>query len=1034
MTTKSLSYDGMHYVSLRATTELIDRKQELEKINAAIAAHGPRVVYVMGDGGLGKTRLLQEVLKVYKDKKHEEGKKPIFTNLIDLYYIEHHTPEGLATKIADHLGEENFKKYAGERARLWKSVERGTVSASEIAKQRSTMLQAFVDDLNTLSDAQPVVLVLDTAETLVYEDDELQTLLMPAREGWASVSEWLVSEFLPDLRNVIVLIAGRKESKRLAQAIETRLGARYELIALKPFDADSCEQYLRAVEEAARTENNDIAERIAQIPANLRRMMFEYSNGEPFLLALMIDYLAMSGEPLPRELADPSASLQPLSEEERKAYARAMLIQHIQTDERFRDDILRFIALTPKGMNATLLAWIQCHHQPEEAEIQAAGEKLQRLLHKDKRLSFVKIRPDDQTVFYQDEMYRLLRSVQRFSPAAAKQIYADILNYYQWRIECVQDDIRFEYEAQFPLGVQDRPIADTELAPILVENETIVRLRGQLATLQVEQVYYALQKAFFTGLEHLERYEEEAFQNNDASLWLELRDELLKYVAAAPEERHKVREYVETFSGIGWVKRSIQLGDYKKALEQIKIFRHHLAGVSYPTQYVTARLIYWEAWVLTYQGQPEKAREILSPLLDDETEEAAELDFDHWRALRLRAGVYAALGYASRAQGRFHSATTEYKKAIVLMRQLSFKAEHANALNNLSWAEAEIGHFTAAIQHCQDALALRRKDGRPFGIALSLNTLGKIETRNDQPNRARLHCETALSIFRALESNRGIGLACTALAEALRRQANLDLYSKDVSSKLLQRAQEYAEESAQIFREDVKEPLSLIEALIEVGCVHRELVRGYVVEKKQEEIDRHKRASEAAFEELVEIATDGAFKYRAVDAYVNWMWLYYYAGESEQVDKIGNSLIEEIPPEYLFVPKEAPRTPESPQSWFWVQLGKARLLYGMVHFDAYCSERAELKRKGLAAEDARPQLAAAFEDWALSLAYNRRYSDSFRDLERAVDHIYRAAKVTSYPDLVYAYQRLDDIYDTYCIPEKWQYLKKILPDMFGELV
>jgi hypothetical protein len=79
--------------------------------------------------------------------------------------------------------------------------------------------------------------------------------------------------------------------------------------------------------------------------------------------------------------------------------------------------------------------------------------------------------------------------------------------------------------------------------------------------------------------------------------------------------------------------------------------------------------------------------------------------------------------------------------------------------------------------------------------------MGLIQTSADQPHRARINCERALGIFRDLELPRGVGMACAALSEALRRMSTgtAELYTPEESAELLRRAREHASEAVDIF-------------------------------------------------------------------------------------------------------------------------------------------------------------------------------------------------------------------------------------------
>jgi hypothetical protein len=366
-----------------------------------------------------------------------------------------------------------------------------------------------------------------------------------------------------------------------------------------------------------------------------------------------------------------------------------------------------------------------------------------------------------------------------------------------------------------------------------------------------------------------------------------------------------------------------------------------------------------------------------------------------------------------------------------------YKAEHANTLNNLSWALAESGDFDDALQRCKDGLDLRIELGAGYPIALSYNTLGLIETRNDQPHRARTNCERALAIFRELEMPRGIGMASTALSEAYRRMAAVEeVYFPEEQVDLMRDAARYAKDAVAIFGpyddwpEDkrdapqVPEPARLVEALIQLGCAYRDWLRLYPsYQSLPDDPDRETltQLGERALREADQVARSQQ-PHRAVGALVNLAWLKYYARDLEDIEKVASEVQDIVRLEYIL--SKGPESPpgELDQPVYWVLLGKLHLLKGHVAFDQYSQIYEEYKEK--AQRDSDPQglvskayaaLRESAEMYTLSLAYDDLYGGGhmFRDLKGGISRIYNRFKVLNVMEMRVVAETIQNTADDY---------------------
>lgn len=97
------------------TKRLIGRTREREAIRTAIEAEGEfRVLHIIGDGGMGKTRLLEaipeEILPMCSNKDRCQ-----WGGIFDLYHTDLHTNSGIEAAIIKALAPEGFTEYRARR-------------------------------------------------------------------------------------------------------------------------------------------------------------------------------------------------------------------------------------------------------------------------------------------------------------------------------------------------------------------------------------------------------------------------------------------------------------------------------------------------------------------------------------------------------------------------------------------------------------------------------------------------------------------------------------------------------------------------------------------------------------------------------------------------------------------------------------------------------------------------------------------------------------------------------------------------------
>jgi tetratricopeptide (TPR) repeat protein len=447
-----------------------------------------------------------------------------------------------------------------------------------------------------------------------------------------------------------------------------------------------------------------------------------------------------------------------------------------------------------------------------------------------------------------------------------------------------------------------------------------------------------------------------------------------------------------------------------------------------------AELTTWETLTQLYGGLA--SLETIEQTLQSAVKELERLPVT-WRRCAALARAHNNLGYLYRMQGRHGGAIGAYAAAIPLWRAVKIEAEHANTLNNLAFARAEVGDFGTGRRQAEDALELRQKAGARLQIGLSLNTLAHIAIRSELYITARYHAGRALELLKAAQDARGCGLALTALAEAKRRFASEGPCPDEEADQLLEEAVAHAQEATDIL-ELIKEPSRQVEALIELGCAYRDRMKLWRRYRK-EGVEELAQKGVTALQRAGKLAADQGITYRQADALINEAWLHYYLEgyykfvverpdkAKEEVKEIDRCLRDVpgheqrpgmIPPQY-FITKHG--VPELDRERLIVpmlaQLGKAHLLWGQVAFNRFTDGETGA-------------LPKAIEYYTLSLAYDDMVSPAqFRDKRRGKDRIYERLKKLNPDEWQTVYKAVNDTEETYRLGRSE--MRRFLEDNFG---
>ncbi|MCK6583808.1 MAG: ATP-binding protein [Anaerolineales bacterium] len=964
------------YTGLWATPELVGRQDILEKFGRILRdpSPAPRLVFLHGVGGIGKTRLLQKVLEMARNIENCR----VAEELMDFYHIGLHTPIGLANAIFEILTPpfDSFQVYQS----AYQALNRARLSGDvvELEKQREDAIKKFEQDFRQLSAKQRIVLALDTAERVVYGlpgwSDEI-----PLAESW----NWLI-EHLPTWENVVIFTAGREEAKPAVEGMKAQKSVAVEEIEVGSFNPDESLQYFDEVAKLLEKEKDyQLAERLKNFPLDEKKRAHDYSQGRPILLSLLVDYLSFPGE------GDVEAMLREvpperLSEEDRRRYEEALL-------NRLREgelgETLLALGRVPKGADEEMLA----------ALLNIPHAEARQRLKDVRKLSVVKIRPEDQRVFLHDEMYALLqRHVYDYGYDAETQktAFEAIKKYYQIQRRRITQRLN---ELYAPVEEKGRESLNME---------ELGKVHTQYQTLLAETMYYYLRYDLGRGFRAYYRFSHEAIMARDLQMDLQLQAELLSYLSRPPApilEKDISIELILASLKVrpiarDWARSAYEHGltEGDKFIETIeKKWRSKFPVLFALAQVWTASLHIMRGAGNDYSEAESHLQEAYSLLLDEEVNQPfADLLFPDtmlWLKKAAAALAHRVHGYLKRVQGFMKDAVDEYQKAAVLLREIDLRKEMATVMNDMGFAQGEMGEWHDARSNVRDALRLGRELGPRVPVALSLNTLAAIQVHEGQYGDARENSQQALAIFRAFSYKRGIGMALVTLAEASRRYAGMipPLIPEEERIDLLRRARDYAREASALFTESGEKPRQ-VEALIEIGCACRD----WVWRLKQnpqggDDPKRLRRESEDALNKAAELAKEARLIYRYVDARVNLAWLEFYMLEVDEEVTDAHAIWKAIQSAEDAFPPDA-EMEKQPQ--VWAQKGKLLALRGHLAFRQFLLKRDHEKKttqrisKQISSE-VQSLLERAAENYALALDYNSRFAADYQGFRQAKDGI-----------------------------------------------
>ena len=354
----------------------IGREVELKEINDSIQQwNSEKIVCINGNGGVGKTRLLQEIQQQQiVALRQAPDLRLIILPITDFDNVTFHVPNAIGLKIARLLGEANFTKYIESFLDLRK-MELADLSQKRIAEESLAVNRAFANCFNVVSTEKRVVLFLDTTDSVGDLDKK------------AEVWQYLAG-ILRNAKNYLLLMAGRN-TKEIGEFLQQKFGYEIQVIQLAPLDIEASELYLQQKQ----------AQLYVNLEPDVAQKLLLLAHGRPILIDLAVEWLARN-IPIDWLIKCNLKELENLSDSERIEYQKKFELELVRHIADMRHSINRLTLLMAKiyPLDKSLLAQLFSSW---------STDKIDQQFEEAKGYIFVKTLPNGSITLH-DEMRRLV--------------------------------------------------------------------------------------------------------------------------------------------------------------------------------------------------------------------------------------------------------------------------------------------------------------------------------------------------------------------------------------------------------------------------------------------------------------------------------------------------------------------------------------------------------------------------------------------------------------------------------------------------
>ncbi len=946
----------------RRLEQPIGREAQVQRLQrlfqAVLEGGGTRVAFITGEGGIGKTFLLEHLRRRWT----EHGEALVPARIIDLYDVVNHTVEGfLESLMRAYPADDPFWNpvlAAYEEAR--RALERARLSqeARAIRAAREALLDTVFRGLSDLGRRFPLVVFLDTAERWAYQVGPQQTYWA---EAWEVLRQWLREWLRPYGRfatNLLWVMAGRPERVRRLREDLTDVqegdADRVVLVDLPPFSEDEVREFLEAYGL------EDWRDQAAQIRA--------WTQGHPLLLGLFV------------EMATRDAR----RTEDALAQGRPEDLVHLLMNTPEWMPVLPQLAVAARGLTPRHLAFMDRGEEPSAQDLAI----YRRMLEAVRDSIFVKRRvlqgPDgeEEYLFLHDEMYRWARR------AILPGLQQSVL---RWLDRLREFSARWIRRLGHELGdiyLQLAEEARTSGQEALLSR--IQRLEAFRNQQESDRLYYSLRQSAYLGMRHYQRslWTMRALKRDDFMRMLQT--EVWEYL----DEVHRAREekaswfplpgdedflaYVRVVTAFYpvwqlWAEERLTGPELLERLRELEALVDRELPQEPAHTLARAWLSTAELIALAREGKFEEAIRKAEMWWEQVQRVAANLEATtlaesreawRWQCQWNEALLGYTLGFLHSARQDTEQAVRFFTRAQHVSVRLPFHFLEATAANDGGFALAH-EDVQRAVHKVRRAFAIRKDWGWGVHMALSLNTLARVSIAEGHYEMARELAHKAQNIFRLLGYARGLGLSALALAEAYRRLGDASpMLSFEQRRRLYEEAERQAREALHLEQSLGKE--NVWRAYDELGRTYRQLARLFREQAQQSsgamerrlmqqaaQFARQSRQVLAAAQRVAREIEDRLLgEVLALRSRVNLLWLDFYMDEDrevleEAIEEVLATIAELCPDLRDLTTARATweeRPPTGPCRHLAVEKGKVMVLRGRVYLAALSRAADEAQR------------------------------------------------------------------------------------------
>lgn len=683
---------------IRERVPFLNRDSELVKITNHLQAWGTRrLVCIHGSGGVGKTRLMQEVGKRFAAPDFEFPLR--ICDIIDFDNVYFHMPQSVGRDIAHQLGQDNFWPYLDALQDERLAGERGTPT-KYITRMFLEVNRAFVDSFNEVSAQRRVVLRFDTTDALTG----------------AQAFEYMLQIAL-ELRNVLLLFAGQ-DADVLYNALRQEMGDDATLLPLRPFDAPVGRKYL--------------LEKQKGIPFDLGPEWMEklliLSGGYPILIDMAFDW-AMRNIPISWMQDIALSELQGLAdsttEDDQKKLA--------QLRELFRRELVAPVKRVESDADRLMLVLAKINPLDVEGTAMLLAidrDDAHKLFDHAQTWTIIKVLPDRRIKLH-DEVQRMINDYvwPEIDPEGSRERRdrERAIAYLTKRTSRLSEKMK-------SLKQEEQRARDAgDLAEALRLFGNLMAEERQLWTLRAERLRHMFQINVQQGYQwFLADYHEQMRISGS----LQYREILISQVQ--PHMGQLAEEQRLEFQRIR-ARHLTDDGGYRLAAEA---YQELLAEIPKKSPEYTEALV-GQGNLLLRTGN-------IPTALDDFREAlqlSEELSDIEWVAKSL-----LALGYAHHLSGELDKAAQHYQDAYSQAIEIGDRERQALALNSVAHVFAIQKRKQEALGAVRQAIALWKEllmesEEHRFRLGQSYNTAGEIYIELDQPRESLPYFELAWNIF-----------------------------------------------------------------------------------------------------------------------------------------------------------------------------------------------------------------------------------------------------------------------------------------------